>query len=55
VDGVEPLPPSVQRAEDVTAELLGGASEAEASAFRMAVLQTVLHLEVEERTAILLI
>jgi hypothetical protein len=45
----------VRRAEDVTAELLGGASEAEVAAFRMATLQTVLHLEVTERTAVLLL
>jgi hypothetical protein len=55
LSGVEPLPASVQRAEDVTAEHLGGASEAEVSAFRMATLQTVLNLEIAERTAILLI
>jgi hypothetical protein len=45
----------VQRAEDLTAELLGGASEAEVAAFRMATLQTVLHLECTERTALLLL
>jgi hypothetical protein len=51
---VEPLPPTVVRVEDVTTELLG-TTEAEAAAFRMAALQTVLHLECSERTAIVLL
>lgn len=41
--------------EDVTPALLGGATEPERAAFRMAALQTEMDLEVEERTAILLL
>jgi hypothetical protein len=52
---VEPLPPSVRRVEDVTPELLGGATAQELAAFRMAALQQVLRLECAERTAILLL
>jgi hypothetical protein len=51
---VEPLPLSVRTVEDVAAAHLGGATEAAVAAFRMACLQTVLHLECPERTAIVL-
>ena len=52
---MEPLPPSVRNVEDLTAELLGGATPMELAAFRTAALETVLDLEVAERTAILLL
>jgi hypothetical protein len=55
VAGVAPLPASVARVEDITAELLGGATQLEVEAFRMATLQQVLHLEVSERTAMVLL
>jgi hypothetical protein len=45
----------VQRVEDLTADHLGGATPRELAAFRVAVLQTVLHLEVAERVALLLV
>jgi hypothetical protein len=50
-----PLPPDVHRVEDLTAEHLGGATERELAAFRVAAMQLELHLEVEERTAILVL
>ena len=55
LEGVEPLPPHVLRVEDLTAEHLGGATPRELAAFRMAALQMELHLEVEERVAILVL
>jgi hypothetical protein len=51
---VAPLPASVVRVEDLTAEQLG-ATAPELAAFKMAALQTVLNLEITERTALLLI
>jgi hypothetical protein len=41
--------------EQVTADMLGGATPPEVEAFRMAALQTVMDLEVSERTAILVL
>jgi hypothetical protein len=43
------------RVEDVTPEHLGGPTPAELAAFKMAVLQQVLHPERTERTAIVLL
>jgi len=52
---VEPLPPDVQRVDDLTAAHLGGATERELAAFRVAAMQLELHLECSERTAILVL
>ena len=52
---MDPLPPDVQHVEDLTTAHLGGATQPELEAFRMAVLQQVLHLEIPERSAILLL
>lgn len=52
---MEPLPLNVRRVEDLTAEHLGGATERELAAFRVAALQLELHLEVAERVAIVLL
>ena len=52
---MEPLPPDVRHVEDLTAEHLGGATPRELAAFRVAALQLELHLEVEERVAILVL
>ena len=49
------LPPSVRTVEDVTPAHLGGAPPCEVAAFRVAALQLVLHLEVAERVAIVLL
>jgi hypothetical protein len=53
--GMEPLPPDVRRVEDLTSEHLGGATPQELAAFRVAAMQLELHLEVEERVAILVL
>jgi hypothetical protein len=45
----------MRRVEDLTAAHLGDATPKELAAFRMAALQTVLHLEVTERTAMVLL
>ena len=52
---MEPLPLHVVRVEDLTAAHLGGATPRELAAFRVAALQLELHLEVEERVAILVL
>ena len=52
---MEPLPESVRHVEDLTAEHLGGATERELAAFRVAAMQLELHLEVTERVAILVL
>jgi hypothetical protein len=51
---MESLPPAVVRVEDVTAEVLGGASEQEVAAFHVAAFAAMQALEVPERIACLL-
>ena len=48
-------PVDVAHVRDLTPEHLGGATPRELAAFRMAALQTVLHFEVAERVALLLV
>ena len=52
---MDPLPPDVQHVEDLTTEHLGGATQPELEAFRMAAMQLELHLECSERVAILVL